>query len=243
MAEQAHVTELLPAYALGCLDPEEAVQVSEHLVSCIMCRSELLAFEEVADKLNQSIPQVDPPAIIKTKLMARVMTSVEVKPKAEGRFTSKWKLSFSAVPTPAIYYMVVSLVFIILLGASNLILWNQLDRLKSTTRSSMQTVVLQGTENAPDAHAMIVISNDGAYGTLVVDHLPALEQGKQYQLWLITDGDRTSGGVFTVSPDGYKSIEVYSPRPLISYHSFGVTIEPEGGSPGPTGAKVLGGGF
>ncbi|RJQ80137.1 MAG: anti-sigma factor [Desulfobacteraceae bacterium] len=32
-----------------------------------------------------------------------------------------------------------------------------------------------------------------------------------------------------------------SPRPLNSYRTFGITIEPRGGSPGPTGSKVLGG--
>jgi anti-sigma-K factor RskA len=59
-------------------------------------------------------------------------------------------------------------------------------------------------------------------------------------LWLIQDGQRTSGGVFSVSDEGYGSLWISSPEPLATYSAFGITIEPAGGSPGPTGDKVLG---
>jgi anti-sigma-K factor RskA len=75
----------------------------------------------------------------------------------------------------------------------------------------------------------------------VVDHLGALSPEQQYQLWLIQDGKRTSGGVFSVSSEGYASLVIASPLPLDAYSAFGVTIEPQGGSPAPTGEKVLGG--
>ena len=88
---------------------------------------------------------------------------------------------------------------------------------------------------------MIVMSLDGEYGTLVVDHLPNLEAERQYQLWLVRDGIRTSGGIFSVSEEGYASLIVSSPDPLDSYQAFGITIEPSGGSPGPTGERVLAG--
>jgi anti-sigma-K factor RskA len=58
--------------------------------------------------------------------------------------------------------------------------------------------------------------------------------------WLIENGQRTSGGVFSVSQEGYGSLRVSSPQPLSNYSAFGITVEPVGGSPGPTGNKVLG---
>jgi anti-sigma-K factor RskA len=75
---------------------------------------------------------------------------------------------------------------------------------------------------------------------LVVDHLPPLDPAHQYQLWLIQDGQRTSGAVFSVNPEGYGSVWVSSPQPLANYSAFGVSIEPAGGSLAPTGARVLG---
>jgi anti-sigma-K factor RskA len=59
-------------------------------------------------------------------------------------------------------------------------------------------------------------------------------------LWLIQDGERTDGGVFSVNPEGYGSLWVEVPQSLSSFTAFGVSIEPSGGSPGPTGDKVLG---
>jgi anti-sigma-K factor RskA len=104
----------------------------------------------------------------------------------------------------------------------------------------LQTIPLAGTETAPQATGLIVISADGEHGTLVADGLATLGQDQQYQLWLIKDGERTSGGVFSVNQEGYGSLWVESPQPLSSYSAFGITIEPAGGSPGPTGNKVLG---
>jgi anti-sigma-K factor RskA len=75
-------------------------------------------------------------------------------------------------------------------------------------------------------------------GTLIADHLEPLSPDQQYQLWLIENGDRLDGGVFDVGDDGYGSLTVRAPEPLDSY-AFGVTIEPAGGSPGPTGPRVL----
>jgi anti-sigma-K factor RskA len=115
----------------------------------------------------------------------------------------------------------------------------------------MHTIALSGTQAAPAATGLIVISLDGHHGTLVVDRLPELDEAQQYQLWLIKDGQRDlwlikdgqrdNGGVFSVSHEGYGSVWLDSPQPLVDYSAFGVTVEPAGGSSGPTGEKVLGG--
>ena len=105
----------------------------------------------------------------------------------------------------------------------------------------MRVIDLAGTANAPTARGKIVVSTDGKYGTLVVENLEALDPSEQYQLWLIKDGKRTSGGVFSVDEKGYAAVVIDAPLPLVEYSSFGITIEPAGGSPGPTGPKVMGG--
>lgn len=66
-----------------------------------------------------------------------------------------------------------------------------------------------------------------------------LPADKVYQLWLIRDGQRTSGGTFTVDANGRGQVPIHPPLPIREYQSMGVTVEPTGGSPGPTGARVL----
>ena len=59
---------------------------------------------------------------------------------------------------------------------------------------------------------------------------PVPPPGYQYQAWLILDGKRVSGGVFSVNTDGYGVLQITSDRPLDQYDSLGVTLEPAGGT-------------
>jgi anti-sigma-K factor RskA len=238
MSVGPHVDELLAAYALDCLDQGEKEEVTRHLAQCAQCRAELNAYQEVAALLPFGGSLVDPPPDLKARLLAQV----ESQSRPDSRPAPGWIdriLGWTRRSAPL--WGTVSLVLVVLLGISNLLLWGQVRQMQSTLPSQMQFVRMSGTDAAPAAQGVIVIGADGDHGTLVVDKLPPLQADKQYQLWLIDDGKRTDGGVFSVDRDGYGSLWVSSPRPLASYPSFGVTIEPQGGSPGPTGQKVLGG--
>ena len=135
----------------------------------------------------------------------------------------------------------VSLVVILFLVFSNLFLWGRLNEIEKTSQNVLISIPMQGTDATPQAVGMLVVSRDGEHGTLIVDGLPVLDELSQYQLWLIRDGQRSNGGIFSVDEEGYGSLWISSPDPLLSYSSFGITVEPAGGSPGPTGDKVLGG--
>jgi anti-sigma-K factor RskA len=115
-------------------------------------------------------------------------------------------------------------------------------RLAAAPGNDFRVIRLAGTTAAPQASAWVVMSGDGRAGTLITEWLPALPPDKEYQLWLTKDGQRTNGGTFWVDDKGYASLWVDTKEPLVDYKQFGVTIEPKGGSPGPTGKKVLGGG-
>jgi anti-sigma-K factor RskA len=232
MNAENHVTDYLPAYALEILEDDELDQVNEHLASCPSCRLELEKFQSVVEQMPLAAPEHTPPPDLKGRILAAACTAESAsQPSKGGGFMRRL---FSLAPV----WGAASLALVILLGISNLLLWQ---RVNQVDRQMLRVVNLRGTDFTPQATGMLVISRDGNSGTLVVDNLPALEQGRQYQLWLIQDGQRTSGGIFDVDPGGYGSIYVESPQSLVSYSAFGITIEPTGGSPGPTGEKVLGG--
>ncbi len=56
----------------------------------------------------------------------------------------------------------------------------------------------------------------------------------------MTGNNRTDAGVFSVNEEGYGKLHIDLPKGLSAYTGFGITIEPAGGSPAPTGEKVLG---
>jgi anti-sigma-K factor RskA len=87
----------------------------------------------------------------------------------------------------------------------------------------------------------MLVDKDKSTAVLVLWDLPQLEEGKTYQAWLIdAEGNRTSGGLFApVDEPGYTTATIQSPVPIGEFKGLGVTIEPSGGSAGPTGPRVL----
>jgi anti-sigma-K factor RskA len=235
---KGHVLDQLADYLLGNLSPVEQRAVELHLSGCAVCREEREALQEAAGWLALAAPPIEPPARLKKAILRQINTPVARRTAARAGWFGRlrgWLRSAS----PA--WLLAAAALILLLLASNLFLWGQVRQLAQQTQTPLRTVALVGSETMSEAKGLMVLTGDGRSGTLVVDGLPKLGPERQYQLWLIQDGQRTSGGVFSVDSWGYGAMVIESERPLDSFQSVGVTIEPAGGSPGPTGEKVLSG--
>jgi anti-sigma-K factor RskA len=237
MTDQTHVSELLPGYALECLDADDASKVTKHLATCATCRAELRAYYATVERLALASPTAVPPPALKHRLMSRIRP----QPLPELA-TPWWRALVAGFRQSAPVWGTVSLALVVVLAALNILLWQQLLQHRAVSTATRITVVpMNGTDGAPNASGIIAISSDGEYGSLVVQGLPPLTPEQQYQLWLIRDGQRTSGALFSVNDHGYVATLIVSPLPLSNYSAFGVTIEPTGGSPAPTGPRVLSG--
>lgn len=234
-----HIIDLIPGYALGSVSEDEREQVEEHLKHCVSCRDELHNYNQVMDYLPLAVKTSQPPPELKQRLISRVQE--ESLPETREDHLPFWDSIRAAFNRNVHVWGAASLVLILVLLASNFLLWGRLKSVESASQSALITVELQGTDYKPDASGMVVMSQNGKYGVLIVDGLLELSESEQYQLWLIQDGERVSGGVFSVNEEGYGSLLVASASPISEYNAFGITIEPKGGSPGPTGIKVLGG--
>ena len=231
-----HVTDLLPAYVLEALTEDETILVAEHLAKCSVCQVEAQRLQQVADELPLALAQNAPPPGLKANLFKAIHAQ---QPAAAaipaGSFWQQLR-DFVRKPIPAM-----GVVLILLMLVSNVLLIRQVTLNQQAANTGMQGFALANTANSPGAIGTLVMDPNGKYGSLIVDSLASLAPDQQYQVWLIKDSVRTSGGVFSVNADGYASLELSAPLPLAQYDSIGITIEPAGGSPGPTGAKVQGG--
>jgi anti-sigma factor RsiW len=241
--EHEEILELIPAYALNSLDADEAALVSQHLAGCEICLAESAAYEAVIDVMPLAAPDARPSPALKGRLMAQIKNepvSDLAAPPTPSILERSWGQQLSEAFQNLLTgprWRPVGLLIIIALVIGNVFLWQQLN---APDPNAWQRVRLTGTEIAPEARGIIYISADGRNGTFIVDQLPQLDPEQEYQLWLILDGQRTNGAVFSVDDDGYRGLQIVSPLPLQDYDSFGITIEPAGGSPQPTGERVLG---
>lgn len=233
MTTHQEFQNLIPALALDCLEDDEAVLVAEHVAGCSTCQAELAEYRRTVNQLVLAAP----PAIPSMQLQRRLAERIKPKPDAPSPTPAGWwHTLLTGLKRSAPVWGAVALLLVVGLALGNWRLWQQSPR-------SMRVVSLVNTQAAPTASGLIVVSSDGEYGAMVVENLPELSPDRQYQLWLIKNGQRTSGAVFSVGEHGYRSVQVEAPLPLDQYEAFGITIEPAGGSPGPTGEKVLGSEF
>jgi len=235
-----HVTDLLPAYALDCLEEEEFIMVSEHLAICEQCRTELQSFQAVADQLVLLAPEATPSSGLKDQIMAQVQ-SKKMRPMREKAPRSIWWQPLTElIHRSAPIWGLASLLLAVVLGSSTWMLWPPTEQMGThSPMDAFEVVRLHCTQAAPNATGQIMISKDGQFATLLAGGLPILASGTKYQLWLIQDGQRLSGGMFSVTLDGYGSMSISAPESLLEYSSFDVTMEPAAGSIEPTGEIVL----
>ena len=69
--------------------------------------------------------------------------------------------------------------------------------------------------------------------------LTPLEAGKTYQVWLIQGETPVSAGLLKVDANGQGVLVVSSETPIGSFDALGISVEPEQGSPQPTGDIVV----
>lgn len=249
MLSHEQIVDLIPAYALDALDEQEASTVKEHLEACPSCRTELRAYQVIASSMPLAVPQYQPPARVKTALMERVAASQsesqpQAAPQPAPQAAPSWLERFNAFLRGGFGPLrLAGLAAILVLLASNLLLWRQVADLRAAQPEMLGVINLTPAGNDPYATGVIIVSADRSHGTLVVDNLRLLPEDQQYQLWLVKDSYRVSGGVFSVDDEGYGALWVHSDEPLGNFTSFGITIEPHGGSEYPTGERVLMGGL
>jgi anti-sigma-K factor RskA len=95
---------------------------------------------------------------------------------------------------------------------------------------------LDGIVPADRARARVYLSPSRGL-LMAAEGLPPLPTGRVYQLWTIVAGQPVSAGLF--APDAEGRGDVMGAAPGGPAQAFAVTLEPEGGVPAPTGAKVL----
>lgn len=241
MLKEDHVSELIPAYALGALDRNEAREVEAHLPGCPDCRAELRQMEMIAHDLPLGILEEAPPADLRRQLQERIAPKtaavpVRAKPSAWQEIMAVFRrhkaLTFSAAA-------LVGLLFVLL--ASTIVLWQQVNDLQSGPQpGTLQAVPLSSTGTLPQAQGYITISWDGLSGAIVLDRVPQLPEEQLYTLWLVRDGQRVMAAQLGVDELGYGGGRVNPPRPLFDYEAAEVTIEAAEGSEQPTSPVILG---
>jgi anti-sigma-K factor RskA len=234
------VLEMLPAYALGALENDERAAVDAGLQRFPDLRAQAARYQAVSAGLNASVPQRTPPPALKAAIMAKAQPRAEDMPAGWQRIIDALSQTW-LLPRLVLAALMLSAGLVAVTAARNTQTFTaEQQKIQAIVAGSTGQVILQSTDNAPDAVAVLYYTGDQLQGALEVRNLPALPATQAYQLWLTNDeGYRWSGAVFTVPPSGETTVLVDCPEPMETIMRFGVSVEPAGGSESPTGPAVL----
>ena len=232
MNDQRHeeVWEMIPAYVLGAVPAEEMPLIRAHILSCDECMAEADRFADTTSALALSVDAAPLPAGLTERIMAAATGSTEAVGAPIEIKRRRFALRWSLVPTAAFLALVLAVVAVsVSLRDAN----EAIDRQERAIAA-----IIQGHRGidmrGPDAVATLVPTDSGSL--FVASGLDDAPDDKTYQLWLIDGEVPTSAGTFDVE-DGLVMFE--TSKTITGFTGAAVTIEPDGGSPGPTGVQVV----
>jgi anti-sigma-K factor RskA len=240
--------DLLPGYALGCLEAAEERLVREHLEECDACRRELAALNEVTGSLALAVPPAAPSAGLEERiakrisLMKRISARARVgeRARAAALFPGPWSTVRSALPLRFRAVGAVAAILIVALAAGNVLqLRGRISPRGPSGAASLSTATLTGTAGLSDAYGTVVLDPTDNRGVLAVRGLPRLDADHRYQFWLVKGDQWRSAGLFSVSDDGYGTLMLDVPPDFKGFTSFCISAEPTGGSSWPTGKQLM----
>jgi len=228
------VRPMLPAAAIGALDRAETDEVARHLLHCRACRIELDRYVDTVERLGFAAAQLDPPVTLKTRLFRDIdpPQPLWLRPRIS------WVASLAAVLLALL--LAGNLAVELHLVGKGSLSGTPVAQTAATTQPQLVWYDLISTSGG-SATGTLCAQQSGALAWLIVEDLPPLPAGKTYQAWLTTGDRRVSAGTFVVDNRGRGFLTIHLTQPITSYTVLGVTDEPMGGSPEPTGARLLGG--
>jgi anti-sigma-K factor RskA len=263
-AETEHPRDLLASYALGLLDGEEQRQVEEHVRGCPSCTAEVQEVRAALDALPLAASPVAPPPAARDALMKRVSVTVRGAPGAQpnalgapspgsGGWTGAWggvawggvagwamAVACAALAIASTWQLVQTRTEVAALRQDRAALESrlqaQVDALRQLDPQATRATPLRGQAPAPGIQGVVVYQPNSPTALAVLEHLPPLDAGKTYQLWLIQGSTPVSAGTFSADSGGTGTLVIRAPNNIGAYSGFGLTAEPIPGVASPTGA-------
>jgi anti-sigma-K factor RskA len=256
--DQQRIEELLPFYTLDALTDEERDLVEAYLKEHPEARVQLDEMQSAASALPYAATPVEPSQRLKDALMARVAvdqrTKVQVQKQTSSPKERRWANLFPAFSFAA---AVIAVVWVVILNSQLSQLRHDVSalndalaaqsnslaqinaKLPQVTASSVVTISLKGTDKQPQAEGQLIADPQKESAVLVIAGLAKLEAGKTYQVWLIKGKTPVSAGLLSVDAQGQAVLILNSHTAIGAFDELGISIEPDGGSPQPTGDIVV----
>ena len=239
-------------YALDALDSTaEQERFERHLNRCGDCTREVRGFQATATRLGMAAAQPAPPQM-RDRVMAAVATTRQVPASEEHARHARPAQRSRPLTRLATAGAVIAVIAAVLLAVQLINTQHQLNQAQhQLTIAQAQLHAITAVQTATDAKVItkrtsvggtVTVTSSASKGQLVLttSGLPVLPSGKVYQLWLIGHPPNKirSEGLLAPPHNGQTGPVLISG--VLAGDTFGVTVEPAGGTIQPTVTPIVG---
>ncbi len=229
MSPHDEMLDVVAAYALGVLPPQEASAAIDHLRTCEACQAEYRLLQPAITAVAYSAEACADPAsgaaVVSPLLKARIMK--RVRGEAKRPPVPRVWLAYAAAAA--------CLAFAIVTGLIDLSLNARLGRERAQSALQAQTIA---DFMAPDSKhrqfhdGEVLMHGQRLY--IAMHNMPMPPKGKVYQAWTLTKGAKSVAPSMTFMPSAGGMTVVQLPEAATTLAAVAVSVEPEGGSLQPT---------
>ena len=255
MSQSHPFRELIEAYALGALDPEERATLEAHLESgCAECSRALEEARWVTSQLAYLAPEAEPSGMLRGRLLEKIRFAAAREPAARPRTIPLWMWgAVAAALLFALYNALESERLVRVIQENHRSLAQKSEELKAL-RQELAALARQEQILADPASLLIAMRAarkdlpalearwHRTLGIVVTGQkLPLPPAGRTLQLWLVPKGGAKPLPSLTLRPDAEGRFALLVEEPPGSPAgtvALAITEEPDGGSPQPTSAPV-----
>jgi anti-sigma-K factor RskA len=237
-------------YLSGTLSPKETREFEEHLKTCKECQE----IVDVTGKLPYLAESAEPPAGMKSRILANVFEDEKATPAAPVAMPAKEqpKAAPKAMPMKnrtakrSWWTPLIAAVLLVSLLGNAYAFWQLTDREDPAgpTQSAFNSVNLEPTETfAGTGTAAIIRDEDSLELVVQATELEELQEGQVYQVWLIRGDEPIPAGAFTANSDGQGATHYNLEEDIEGWDTIAITLEPQAGNLLPQGEVVLSSGI
>jgi anti-sigma-K factor RskA len=246
---------LAALHAVGALDGDDLQEFEAHLATgCTRCRTLVRQTEQALARAAMAGPPEPPPAAVRQTLVSRA-----ARAGSPGR--RRWLPWALGIGVTAIVAGALSAAYVAARYEARL---GQMARETAAARERLaqseaavreevdahraaiellrdpgtRVVELRGQGDAAAAVGRLFLTERNG-GLLLATKLPPPPPGRIYTLWTATPGATRSAGTFVPDATGRATLKVTAEAASAPARVLSVTLEPESGTPAPSGAVVL----
>lgn len=235
--------ELLELYALGVLEPDERVEIEEHLHrSCPTCTPALRAAIALNATLLSALPLEEPSPLLRARLVNSIRPAAT--PEVHRKTPVAWMALAAGLAAAAIWLGVENQNRSQELAAMRV----QSDALRARSEELGRSLdFLRDPQTRPASARPGGVEPRGTYFVnprsgvmLIASNLRVPPAGRAYEMWVIPKGGAPQpAGVFRPDASGTAVHLQPGPVDLATAAAFAITEEPESGSSAPTTQPFL----